>query len=52
MMNSTTPSRSSRSRALPTLVLGASLMLAPRGDQPSDHRERLRTAERQQPEPR
>lgn len=31
MMNSTTPSRSSRSRALPTLVLGASLMLAPLG---------------------
>lgn len=31
MMNSTTPSRSSRSRALPTLALGASLMLAPLG---------------------
>ena len=31
MMNSTTPSRSSRSRALPALVLGASLMLAPLG---------------------
>lgn len=28
MMNSTTPSRSSRSRALPALALGASLMLA------------------------
>lgn len=31
MMNSTTPSRSSRSRALPALALGASLMLAPLG---------------------
>ena len=31
MMNSTTPSRPSRSRALPALVLGASLMLAPLG---------------------
>ena len=31
MMNSTTPSRSSRSRALSTLALGASLMLAPLG---------------------
>lgn len=31
MMNSTIPSRSSRSRALPALVLGASLMLAPLG---------------------
>lgn len=31
MMNSTTPSRSSRSRALSALVLGASLMLAPLG---------------------
>ena len=31
MMNSTTPSRSSRSRALPALALGASLILAPLG---------------------
>ena len=31
MMNSTTPSRSSRSCALPALALGASLMLAPLG---------------------
>lgn len=31
MMNSTTPSRSSRSRTLPALALGASLMLAPLG---------------------
>lgn len=31
MMNSTTPSRPSRSRALPALALGASLMLAPLG---------------------
>ena len=31
MMNSTIPSRSSRSRALPALALGASLMLAPLG---------------------
>ena len=31
MMNSTTPSRSSRSRALPALALGASLMLTPLG---------------------
>ena len=31
MMNSTTTSRSSRSRALPALALGASLMLAPLG---------------------
>ena len=31
MMNPTTPSRSSRSRALPALALGASLMLAPLG---------------------
>ena len=31
MMNSTTPSRSSRSRALPALALSASLMLAPLG---------------------
>lgn len=31
MMNSTTPSRSSRSRTLPVLALGASLMLAPLG---------------------
>ena len=31
MMNSTTPSRPSRSRALPALVLSASLMLAPLG---------------------
>lgn len=31
MMNSTAPSRSSRSRALPALALGASLMLAPLG---------------------
>lgn len=31
MMNSTTPSHSSRSRALPALALGASLMLAPLG---------------------
>ena len=31
MMNSTTPSSSSRSRALPALALGASLMLAPLG---------------------
>lgn len=31
MMNSTTPSRSSRSRALPALALGASLLLAPLG---------------------
>lgn len=31
MMNSTTRSRSSRSRALPSLALGASLMLAPLG---------------------
>ena len=31
MMNSTTPSRPSRSRALPALALGASLLLAPLG---------------------
>ena len=31
MMNSTTPSRSSRSRPLPALALGASLILAPLG---------------------
>lgn len=31
MMNSTTPSRPSRSRTLPALALGASLMLAPLG---------------------
>ena len=31
MMNSTAPSRSSRSRALPALALGASLILAPLG---------------------
>ena len=31
MMNSTTPSHPSRSRALPALALGASLMLAPLG---------------------
>ena len=37
MMNPTTPSRSSRSRALPALALGVSLMLAPLGMARGDH---------------
>ena len=50
MMNSTTPSRSSRSRALPALALGASLMLAPLGMAQMCIRDRFRIEQERWPD--